>query len=68
MMDDENLDLLAQQDWKGRMKDILKEAAPQFKALKKNIINYYKAIEKARKVADHDAKKAAASATRAARA
>jgi hypothetical protein len=71
----ENLDLLARQDWESRMKDVFKEAAPRFKILKKNILDYYKDIEKAKKVADREAKKAereakkvAAAAEKAARA
>jgi hypothetical protein len=70
----ENLDLLAQQDWESRMKDVFKEAAPRFKVLKKSILDYYKEIEKAKKVAEREAKKAereakkvAAAAERAAR-
>jgi hypothetical protein len=43
-------------------------SALQFKVLKKNILDYQKEIEKARKVAECEAKKAAAAATRAARA
>jgi len=50
------------------MKDVLKEAAPQFRVLKKNIVDYHKEIEKAKKVAEHEAKKAAAAAIRAERA
>ena len=36
----ENLDLLVQQDWESGMKAVLKEAAPQFRVLKKNVVNY----------------------------
>jgi hypothetical protein len=54
----ENLDLLARQDWESRMKDVFKEAAPRFKVLKKGILDYYKEIEKAKKVAEREAKKA----------
>jgi DDE superfamily endonuclease len=64
----ESLDLLARQDWERRMKDVFKEAAPQFKVQKKNITDHLKAIEKARKVAEQAAKKAAAAAARAERA
>ena len=68
MTAEENINLLARQDWESRMKDILKEAAPRFKVLKKNILDYHKEIEKARKVAEREAKKAAAAAIRAERA
>ena len=54
----ENLDLLARQDWESQMKDVFKEAAPRFKVLKKGIVDYYKEIEKAKKVAEREAKKA----------
>jgi hypothetical protein len=71
----ENLDLLARQDWESRMKDVFKEAAPQFKVLKKSILDYHKQIEKAKQVAERTAKKAereakkvAAAAEKAARA
>ena len=50
------------------MKDVFKEAAPQFKVLKKNIIDHHRAIEKVRKVAEQEVKKAAMAATRAERA
>jgi hypothetical protein len=63
----ENLDLLAQQDWESRMKDVFKEAAAQFKFLKKNILDYHKAIEKEKKAAEQAAKKAAKVTERAAR-
>ena len=52
-----NLDLLAQQDWESQIKDVFKEVAPQFKVLKKGILDYYKEIEKANKVAEHEVKK-----------
>ena len=54
----ENLDLLARQDWESQMKDVFKEAAPQFRVLKKTILDYYKEVEKAKKAAEHEAKKA----------
>jgi hypothetical protein len=60
----ENLDLLAHQDWESRMKEVLKEAAPRFKILKKNILDYHKALEKTKKTAERDARKAAAAAAR----
>jgi hypothetical protein len=63
-----NLDFLAQQDWERGMKDVFKEAAPQFKVPKKNILNHQRVIEKARKVAEQEVKKAATAATRAERA
>jgi hypothetical protein len=44
----------------------LKEAAPQFKVLKKNILDYYKKINKAKKVIEHEAKKAKHEAKKAA--
>jgi hypothetical protein len=68
MTANENLDLLARQDWESRMRDVFKEAAPRFKALKKNIVDYHKTTEKARKVAEREARKAAAAVARAARA
>jgi hypothetical protein len=58
----ENLDLLARQDWESGMKDVFKEAAPQFRVLKKNILDYQKEIEKAKKVAEQEARKAATAA------
>jgi hypothetical protein len=58
----ENLDLLARQDWESRMKDVFKEAAPRFRVLKKDIVNYHKALEKARKVAERQARQATAAA------
>ena len=61
----ENLDLLARQDWESRMKDVLKEAAPRFRVLKKDIVDYHKVLEKARKVAEQEARWAAAAAARA---
>ena len=63
----EHLDLLAQQDWESHMKAVFKEAAPQFKVLKKNIANHQKAIENAKKIAEREAKKAAAKAASARR-
>jgi len=64
----EHLELLARQDWESSMKDVFKEAARQFKVLKKNILDYQKEIKNAKKVAERDVKKAAAAAARAARA
>ena len=64
----ETLDFLARQDWESGMKDVFKEAAPRFKVLKKAILDYHKAIEKVKKVAEREAKKAAATVARAARA
>jgi len=51
----ENLDFLARQDWESLMKDVFKEAAPRFRVLKKSILDYEKEVEKAKKVAEHDA-------------
>ena len=65
MMAAENLDLLARQDWESGMKDVFKEAAPQFKVLKKTILDYQKEVEKAKKVAEREAKKLATAAARA---
>jgi hypothetical protein len=50
------------------MKDVFKEAGPRFKVLKKSILDYQRVIEKARKVAEQEAKKVAAAAARAERA
>jgi hypothetical protein len=61
----ENLDSLAQQDWESMMKDVFKEAGPRFKILKKNIVDYHKEIEKAKKVAEREVKKAATAAAQA---
>ena len=47
-----NLDFLACQDWESRMKDVFKELVPQFRILKKNILDYQREIEKAKKVAE----------------
>ena len=58
----ENLDLLAQQDWESGMKDAFKEAAPRFRALKKNILDYQKEVEKAKKAAECEARNAAKAA------
>jgi hypothetical protein len=63
----ENLDLLARQDWESQMKDVLKEAAPQFKVLKKSILTITRQSRKRRRWLSK-AKKAAAAAERAARA
>jgi hypothetical protein len=41
-----NLDCLAQQDWERGMKDVFKEAGPQFKVLKKSILDHQRVIEK----------------------
>jgi hypothetical protein len=60
-----NLDLLARQDWERGMKDVFKEAAPKFRVLKKNILDYQKEVEKAKKTAEREARKAATAATRA---
>ena len=62
----ENLDFLARQDWESRMKDVFKEVAPRFRILKKNILDYQREIEKAKKVAEREARKAATAAARAA--
>jgi hypothetical protein len=64
----ENLDFLARQDWERGMKDVFREAGPRFKVLKKSILDYQKAIEKVRKVAEQEAKKVAAVSTGAERA
>jgi hypothetical protein len=64
----ENLDFLTQQDWERGMKDIFKEAAPRFKVLKKHILDYQWAVEKTRKLAKNEAKKAATAAAKATRA
>ena len=64
----EMLDFLARQDWESQMKDVFKELAPQFKILKKNITDYQKAIEKAKKIEENNKKKAAAANARAERA
>ena len=64
----EMLDFLARQDWEGQMKNVFKEVAPQFKVLKKNITDYQKAIENAKKVEEHNKKKATAATTRSERA
>lgn len=61
----ENLDLLARKDWESGMKDVFKEAAPRFRVLKKNILDYQKEVEKAKKVAEREARKAATAAARA---
>ena len=61
----ENLDLLARQDWERGIKDVFKEAAPRFRILKKNILDYQKEVEKAKKVAEREARKAATAAARA---
>ena len=55
----ENLNLLARQDWERGMKNVFKEAVPQFKILKKTILDYQKEAEKAKKVAKQEARKAA---------
>ena len=47
------------------MKDVFKEAAPQFEILKKNILDHQRVIEKTRKVDEQDAKKASIAAARA---
>jgi hypothetical protein len=64
MMAAENLELPARQNWEGQMKDVFKEAAPQFKILKKKIVDHEKAIEKAKKMAEHEAKKVAVAVAR----
>ena len=58
----EHLDLLAQQDWEGCMKNIFKEVVPQFKVLKKNIADHQKAIKNVKKVAEQEANAAARAA------
>jgi hypothetical protein len=65
MMAAENLGFLAQCDWESGMKNSFKEAAPQFRIQKKKISGYQNAEEKAKKAADHKARKAAAAAVRA---
>ena len=47
------------------MKDVFKETAPWFRVLKKNIINYQKKVEKAKKVAECGVRKAATAAAQA---
>jgi hypothetical protein len=64
----ENVDFLARQNWERGMKDVFKEAGPRFKVLKKSILDYQRAIEIARKVAEQEAKKATAATARAERA
>lgn len=63
----ENLDFLARQDWESRMKDVFKELALQFRILKKNILDYQREIEKAKKAAEQEARRAATAAARATR-
>ena len=41
------------------MKNVFKEAVPQFKILKKTILDYQKEAKKAKKVAKQEARKAA---------
>jgi hypothetical protein len=64
----ENLDWLAHHDWESLMKDIFKEAVPWFKVLKKNIVDYQKALEKEKKAAECEANAAEAAEARALRA
>ena len=49
------------------MKDVFKELAPRFRVLKKNILDYQREIEKAKKVAEREARRAATAAARVAR-
>lgn len=65
MTADKNLDLLAQQDWESEIKDVFKEAVPQFRVLKKRILNYQKEVDKAKNVAEHKVRKAVAVAAQA---
>ena len=60
----EMLDSLALQDWKGWMKNVFKEAAPQFKVIRKNIADYHKAAEKRKAADERNKKRAAAAAAR----
>jgi hypothetical protein len=50
------------------MKDAFKEAAPRFNVLKKHILDYQQAVEKTRKLAENEAKKAVAAAAKTTRA
>ena len=61
----EHLDLMARQDWESGMKDVFKEVAPKFRILKKRILEYQKAIVKAKKAAEREARKAATAAAQA---
>jgi hypothetical protein len=61
-----NLDFLAHQDWESRMNDVFTEVAPRFRILKKNILDYQREIEKAKKAAEREVRRAATVAARAA--
>jgi hypothetical protein len=52
MTAEENLDMLAREDWEKLMKDIFKELAPRLKVQKKTITLFYQNLEKERKAAE----------------
>ena len=52
----EMIDLLARQTWESAMADVFKEASEQFKARRKAIDNYHKAIVAEKKLADREQK------------
>jgi hypothetical protein len=68
MTAEENLIELAKIDWRNAMKEVWKELQPQFQVIKKAYSNRQKEIERAKKVAEREAKKVATAALRAQRA
>lgn len=52
MTAEENLDMLAHEDWEKLIKDIFKELAPRLKVQKKTITLFYQNLEKERKAAE----------------
>jgi hypothetical protein len=49
---EENLDMLAREDWEKSMKDIFKKLAPRLKVQKKTITLFYQNLKKERKAAE----------------
>ena len=74
MTTEDNLDVLAREDWEKLMKEVFKELAPRLKVQKKTITLFYQNLEKERKAAERaqkaeerKTKKASADAKKAAK-
>jgi hypothetical protein len=48
----ENLDILAREDWEKLMKEVFKELSPRLKVWKKTITLFYQNLDKERKAAE----------------
>jgi hypothetical protein len=52
MTAEENLNMLAREDWEKLMKEVFKELAPRLKVQKKTITLFYQNLKKEKKVAE----------------